>query len=235
MSWMIKTQQSPSDPDAAEAFDTIDTERGMGMTLPAGWEMQQLKAEQPTNTYPQFKKEIINEIARCLGMPSNVAAGDSSGYNYSSGRLDHRTYYKGLRVERSYIELNVLDRTFARWFAEARLVPGLLPARFFRTDQVPVYEWRWDGDEHVDPTKEADATETRIAIGISSYPDECAKLGNDFEMVHMKNAQALGMTVEEYRTRLADRLLGPKTVPPQQAGQSQPQDDSEDPEDSTDG
>ena len=98
-----------------------------------------------------------------------------------------------------------------------------------------MYEWRWDGDEHVDPTKEADATETRIAIGISSYPDECAKLGNDFEMVHMKNAQALGMTVEEYRTRLADRLLGPKAAPPQQAGQSQPQDDSEDPEDSTDG
>lgn len=217
MSWMIKTQQSPSDPDSAEAFDTISTERGMGMTLPAGWEMQQLKAEQPTDTYPGFKREIINEIARCLGMPANVAAGDSSGYNYSSGRLDHRTYYKGLRVERSYIEANVLDVVFARWFEEARLVPGLLPERFFRTSTAPRYEWRWDGDEHVDPTKEADATETRMAIGISSYPSECAKLGNDWEMVHAQNAQAFGLTVEEYRTRLADRLLGPKAVPPAQA------------------
>lgn len=220
MSWMIKTQQSPSDPDSAEPFDTIETERGMGMTLPAGWEMQQLKAEQPTDTYPAFKREIIAEIARCLTMPYNVAAGDSSSYNYSSGRLDHRTYYKSLRVERAAVETKALKPIFAQWYAEASRIPDYLPPQF--TEQLPPYEWRWDGDEHVDPTKEADATETRLAIGISSYADECAKLGVDFESVHMKNAQALGLSIEEYRSRLADRLMGGKTAP-QQAAQNQPE------------
>lgn len=218
MSWMIKTQQSPSDPDAAEPFDTIETERGMGMTLPAGWEMQQLRAEQPTDTYPGFKREIIAEIARCLTMPYNVAAGDSSSYNYSSGRLDHRTYYKSLRVERANIEVLCLDRVFRQWYAEASQIPGYLPPNFV-PQTVPQYEWRWDGDEHVDPTKEADATETRLAIGISSFADECSKLGVDYEAVHQKNADALGLTVKEYRSRLADRLLGPKAVA--QAGKPQ--------------
>lgn len=224
MSWMIKTQQSPTDPDSAEAFDTIETERGMGMTLPAGWEMQQLKAEQPTDTYPAFKREIIAEIARCLSMPYNVAAGDSSSYNYSSGRLDHRTYYKSLRVERSSIEVNCLNRVFGQWYAEASQIPGYLPPQFTAA-VMPSYEWRWDGDEHVDPTKEADATETRLAIGISSYADECSKLGVDFEAVHAKNAQALGLTIEEYRSRLADRLLGAKAMPAQGTQSTEDADD----------
>jgi lambda family phage portal protein len=231
MTWMLKTQQSPVDPSSAEPFDTIETERGMGMVMPDGWEMQQLKAEQPTDTYPGFKKEIIAEIARCLNMPFNVAAGDSSGYNYSSGRLDHRSYYKSLTVERGELERVALNRVFSRWFAEARLISRYLPDQFFRGDE-PRHDWRWPGDEHVDPTKEADATETRIAIGISSYPDECAKLGNDYEMVHAKNASALGLTVEAYRARLADRLLGPVAMPPQ--APAKPQADSEDPEEGAD-
>ena len=193
--------------------------------------MQQLKAEQPTDTYPGFKKEIIAEIARCLSMPFGVAAGDSSAYNYSSGRLDRKTYYKSLTVERGEIERVALGRIFSRWFAEGRLIRGYLPDQFFRGDE-PRHEWRWPGDEHIDPTKEADATETRIAIGISSYPDECAKLGNDYEMVHAKNAAALGLTVEAYRARLADRLLGPVAMPPQ--APAKPQADSEDPEEGAD-
>jgi hypothetical protein len=31
--------------------------------------------------------------------PFNVAAGNSSGYNYASGRLDHQTYFKAIRVD----------------------------------------------------------------------------------------------------------------------------------------
>ncbi len=38
-----------------------------------------MHAEQPATTYAEFKREILNEIARCLNMPFNVAAGNSSG------------------------------------------------------------------------------------------------------------------------------------------------------------
>ena len=50
-------------------MDLIELERGMLMTMPGGWKMGQLEATQPTTTYGEFKREILNEIARCLNMP----------------------------------------------------------------------------------------------------------------------------------------------------------------------
>lgn len=206
-SWIIQTQGMPNEVDVADPFETVDTERGMGMTLPAGWAASQLKAEHPTSTYSAFKREILAEIARCLGMPYNVAAGDSSSYNYSSGRLDHRTYYKSLRVERAYFEAKALDVIFAYWWDEASRIVGLLPDAAYRAP-VPVHEWRWDGDEHVDPTKEADAAVTRISFGLTSIADEVSRLGADAEVVHRKNAELLGLSEADYRKRLADKFFG---------------------------
>ena len=77
--------------DAAEPFEPIELEKRMLLTMPGGWKMAQMRSEQPSTTYAEFKKEILNEIARCLNMPFNVAAGNSSGYNYASGRLDHQS------------------------------------------------------------------------------------------------------------------------------------------------
>jgi hypothetical protein len=52
-------------------------------------------------------------------MPFNVAAGNSSGYNYASGRLDHQTYFKAIRVKQVHLEAVVLDRILAAWLDEA--------------------------------------------------------------------------------------------------------------------
>ncbi len=89
--------------------------------------MAQMHAEQPATTYAEFKREILNEIARCLNMPFNVAAGNSSGYNYASGRLDHQTYFKSIRVEQSQMARTILDRILYAWLREAILIEGYLP------------------------------------------------------------------------------------------------------------
>lgn len=89
--------------------------------------MSQLEAEQPSGTYGEFKRELLNEISRCLNMPYNIAAANSSGYNYASGRLDHRTYFKSIRVDQSRLESVVLDPLLAAWFDEAVLTPGCCP------------------------------------------------------------------------------------------------------------
>jgi len=77
--------------ELADPITIIEAVRNNFISLPEGWTLEQLKAEQPTTTYKMFKSEIINEVARCFSMPFNVAAGNSSGYNYASGRLDHHT------------------------------------------------------------------------------------------------------------------------------------------------
>jgi capsid protein len=95
--------------DAAEPFEPIELEKRALLTMPGGWKMSQVQAEQPATTYAEFKREILNEIARCLNMPYNAAACNSSSYNCASGRLDHQVYYKSIRVEQSQLALTVLD------------------------------------------------------------------------------------------------------------------------------
>lgn len=65
--------------DAAEPFEPINLESLALVTMPGGWKMSQLEAEQPATTYAEFKREVLNESARCLNMPFNIAAGNSSG------------------------------------------------------------------------------------------------------------------------------------------------------------
>ena len=178
--------------DAAEPFEAIELEKRALVTMPGGWKMSQIQAEQPATTYAEFKHEILNEIARCLNMPFNVAAGNSSGYNYASGRLDHQTYFKSIRVEQAHLEAVVLDRVLAAWLDEAALIPGLLPDDLGPFAHWP-HQWFWDGHEHVDPAKEANAQATRLANLTTTLADEYARRGLDWEAQLRQRAKELAL------------------------------------------
>lgn len=181
--------------DAAEPFEPIELEKRALLTMPGGWKMSQMEAEQPATTYGEFKREILNEIARCLNMPANVARADSSGYNYASGRLDHQTYFKAIRVEQSHLECVVLDRILAAWLDEAAFIPGLLP------DGLPPiaswdHQWFWDGREHVDPAKEASAQATRLSSHTTTLAEEYARRGLDWEEQLRQRAKEVALLNE---------------------------------------
>jgi hypothetical protein len=68
-----------------DPFDTIPLDKGMFTTLPWGYQLKQMKAEQPTTVYDKFVDALLREIARPLLMPFNMAVGFSGGYNFASG------------------------------------------------------------------------------------------------------------------------------------------------------
>jgi len=168
-------EAEPIDP-----MDTIELERNMLLTLPGGWKMSQVKPEQPAATYVEFVREKLNEAARCLNMPRNVALGDSSAYNYASGRLDHQTYFKSIRVDQIHLEDTVLDRILDAWLREA-VKTNLLPESAQALVDYP-HQWFWDGHEHVDPAKDANAQGTRLANHTTTLAAEYARQGKDWEM-----------------------------------------------------
>lgn len=176
--------------DAAEPFEPIELEKRALLTMPGGWKMAQMQAEQPATTYAEFKHELLNEIARCLNMPYNVAAANSSGYNYASGRLDHQTYFKSIRVDQSHAEAVILDRILAAWLDEAALVPDLLPAGLGPIASW-AHQWFWDGHEHVDPAKEANAQATRLSNHTTTLAYEYARQGRDWEEALRQRAKEL--------------------------------------------
>jgi lambda family phage portal protein len=181
--------------DAAEPFEPIELEKRALLTMPGGWKMSQMEAEQPATTYGEFKREILNEICRCLNMPYNIAACNSSGYNYASGRLDHQTYFKAIRVEQSHLECLVLDRILAAWLDEAALIPGLIRAGLPPIAEWP-HQWFWDGHEHVDPAKEASAQATRLASHTTTLAYEYARQGRDWEEALHQRAKEVALMQE---------------------------------------
>jgi len=164
---------------AVEPMDVVELEKRMATVLPDGWKLGQIKAEQPGTTYSEFKREILNEIARCLNLPFNVAAGNSSGYNYASGRLDHQVYFKSIRIEQAHLDAVVCDRILDAWLAEAMLLSDFA---FLRGLGDLPHQWFWDGQEHADPAKEASAQEKRLKNHTTTLADEYAKQGKDWEV-----------------------------------------------------
>jgi len=180
--------------DDVDAFAEMPIEKRTMVTLPEGWNVSQLKAEQPTSTYAMFKREIVNEIARCMQIPYNIAALDSSSYNYASGRMDHQIYTSNQRVLRDEIERQMLDRTLRMWLDEAVLL-GIVPRGL-----PPISEWQWtwawDGKEHVDPAKEANAAQTRLRTHTTTLAHEYAKQGKNWEQELRQRAAEVALMKE---------------------------------------
>lgn len=160
---------------SATPFETLSLESRMATTLPDGWKLGQIKPEQPVTNYPQFKREILGEIGRALQMPVNIVTGDSSQHNYASGRLDHQVYHKQITIEQRLCEEAVLTPLFRLWAKEYALVTN---TKIPETNPI----FYWDGFEHVDPVKEANAQRTRLGSLTSTLAAEYARSGKDWEV-----------------------------------------------------
>lgn len=170
---------TPYVPHDEDYFTGAKLRPGMMTILPDAWRLGQVNPSQPTTTYPEFKREVLAEIARCFCVPVNVLSGDSSNHNYASGRLDFQTYHKMLDVERKHCESNVLSKIFEHWF-EQTYFRGKSP-KYWGFKRIPKATWLWDGFPHVDPAKEAASISRQLASGTLTYAEVLAKKGVDWK------------------------------------------------------
>jgi capsid protein len=181
--------------------------------LPGGWKLSQVEPTQPATTYAEFKKEILNEIARCLHIPFNIAAGNSSGYNYASGRLDHQTYFKSIRVDQAFMGNRVLDRTLAAWLREYAVLTQNRRLMGQLIGRLPAHQWFWDGFEHVDPAKEANAQETRLKNHTTTLAHEFARQGKDWEVELRQRSKEVAL-MRELGLEMVAVAPQPRALPP---------------------
>lgn len=178
---LLKTPVAPdSEESQAEPFSSVEIERILMMALPDGYDVMQLKAEQPTTQHKDFEDSVINQLGQPLVMPFNITKGNSSTYNYASGRLDHQTYFKAIAVAQNDIEIKILERVFSEWLSHATLIEDFLPQEA-RRQEIPPHEWFWDGLEHVDPAKQENADDIAIRNKTKSRASVCARRGDDWE------------------------------------------------------
>lgn len=228
---------------AAMTFDkymeAIPIDRNSATVLPNQWKLSQFMAEHPATTYQMFKRELVSEIGRVIGMPANIALADSGESNYSSARFDHLGYERVIKTEQSYLARSVLDRVFAEWLVEASLV-GVLPARV--RDKVLLYNdrfgrrglassvehaWHWDGLRDADQQQAAQAERLKMQNGTTHRARAYAEQGLDYEVEDRKAAASLGMTVERYREWVAASIFTNGNLIGQEPGNDGQQETSE--------
>lgn len=208
ISGVLRTQQTAEDPDAVAPLDPVDLGGNEWLTLPMGWDLSQFQAQHPNGEYKSFKREVIAEAARSLGMPYNLAAADSSEHNFSSGKLDKGGYGKRVLREQDMVRRRALEPILRNWFEEARRIDGLLPPAPADARESLPHKWTWDGEELLDP-REANSQVVALSHGLDALTRLHGKRGLDTQEVLRSNAQALGMTLEEYQQALRDKLFGP--------------------------
>lgn len=161
------SQQSPQD-----WFDSFPVDRGLMTVLPSMYDMEQLDPKQPVNMYDTFVNSLVQEAARPLCVPRNMALGYSGGYNMASGTLDRQVYAGTIQQDRYGCNEDILSKDMDQWWYEAVRIDGYLdddlatPSRiqdvvnrFSSLREIPPeHVFRWDEiQEHTDPVKVAHA------------------------------------------------------------------------------
>jgi capsid protein len=191
---IITTNMTPDGADPVQPLTSVPIDKRLMTALPMGWDVKQMKAEQPTASYEAFHRNLVQEQARPLAIPANIAMCDSSGYNFASGKLDHGTYFLKLDREREDCQDTVLDPLFERFFERARLVYG------FRGDgSVPSHTWDWPQYPVADVVSQAQARKINLSTGIASPSSVCAEDGVDWTDHITQLANDYGVTVEEMK------------------------------------
>jgi len=203
----------PVDDDDDEAgiepFKSFQVPQGALTSIGNGNKLAQLKPEHPTTTYGEFVNGKITEAARPISMSRNIATGDSSGYNFSSAKLDRALYYKAIGIDQVDLEIECIDVTFDAWWEEFRLTDEAyegLPLEVIEMDQVQ-HETHWDQPVDSDPQGTATARDTNLRNGMTSFQTEYAAIGLDAETEMRKQAQLLNLEYEVYVQKVTDSLF----------------------------
>jgi lambda family phage portal protein len=172
--------EDPDNPGAVpQVGQTLPIDRRVMTTLPAGWKVEQLRAEQPTTGHPDFVRTCLTELATGHSTTYEVASGDYSNVNYSSGRLGLQRFNRAILIDRCRMERTCLNPILRAWLAEAAAI-GLIPATTTRSEGW-VHLWLWPATEMVDPYKESRAEQVDLENYGTTLHEMCARDGVDYD------------------------------------------------------
>lgn len=151
---------------------TTEVERRTIKTLPPGWRATQMTPQQPSSTYKDFRDIRIGDFGRSRGIPFIQVKLDASGANYSSARIDVQKYGRTNEEIQGDLERAILNPVLAEIIYELQLrgIIGDVP------DDIG-FRWGWTKLPHVDPQKEAKATEIRGKNGLETLRDALRESG----------------------------------------------------------
>jgi len=177
---------SPSadgDPKKAIPYPvTQEIQPGMQIVVPAGWEMQDAKAESPNANWPGFSKNQLQRACAGLDAAYSSISGDLSNANYSSqkaGRLDEQDTYRA----RQEFMVEHLNRVVGYEWLRCSVLAGAVKVSLQDFLRVRM-GWQGRRWAQLEPLKEIQATILAIQNYLNDPVTDAAERGaNFYEMV----------------------------------------------------
>jgi len=198
-------QGAPDVPEDVQAFMQARAEwwsnrsidlgtHGRVTSLFPGEEFDIHGAKHPGDNYLAFSKNLMREVARCIGVTYETMTGDYEGATYSSVRMATSSVYFVTLRRRQRIAIPFVQPIYNVWLAEeirdGRIpFPGGFEAFREVRNEVTQAEWFGPAKATADDFKTAKAQTERLANGTTSLSFECAEYGLDPETVMEQRAQ----------------------------------------------
>jgi lambda family phage portal protein len=162
------------------------------MTLGTGKILELLPGEsvdtanpsRPNSQYDAFTMSILRQIGVSLEIPFEILIKHFTS-SYSAARAALLEAWKFYKSRRYWLAVNFCQPTYENWLYEAVAI-GRIQAPGFFTDPMVRKAYsgaRWIGDApgSIDPWKEANASEKRLDLAITTVDEETTMQGGDFE------------------------------------------------------
>lgn len=170
-----------------------------------------------------FEESLNRYISAGLGISYEEYTHDFTKTNYSSAKAAANNTLRSMQARKRQVADRVANLMFRNWFEEAmesRMIESLNP--MLQRNKNIFYEgmnkdalcratWIGSSRGQVDELKETQAALLRIRAGLSTYEDECARLGKDFRDV-FRQRQREDALARKYNLTFQDSPTKPGTL-----------------------
>lgn len=159
----------------------------------------------PGGVGTDFESALLRHIAASLGLSYEQFSRDYSKTNYSSARASMAETWKYMQSRKKAVAERLASEIYALWLEEeinagkVPLPPGMDNSVFY--DPVfreALLKCSWIGASRgqIDEMKETQSAILRIQNGLSTWEDECARLGLDYRRIFRQQARERKMQRE---------------------------------------
>lgn len=199
-----------------EDMEEVDIPRGAMLTLPAGFKAKLFDQGTTTTGFGEYVNVQHTTLGRPFLMPSNLVSGDSSRFNFASGKLDHLPFQQSIWVERDVqVRPLVMDRVFVAFY-EIAMGLGLVPEELPAINELS-WDWQWDGFPSINPEKDAATNRTELEDGTTTLAEVLAGKGFHWREVLDQTAKEMAhckkLGIPHPLMRMAAAMMPPARPP----------------------
>lgn len=171
-------QDYPEDEISDEGDIATVVEENVFRFAPQGYDLKSISSNHPNNNVQSFFKSLLKGIAGSLGLSYNKLASDYESTSYSSLRQANIEDAVTVKELQQFIIDNWKDIEYAEWL-KFLLLSDLTNLPYSKIEKFLSHDFQGRNFEYLDPAKEMQAIQLRLALGLSSPIEEIHQLGKD--------------------------------------------------------